>query len=190
MRGRVALAAILAAAAAVPSVAAAVTVSPTGTYVLTSSNTRITPTSTRQALTCAVFRIIYTVTASGVISIPAGSVSASGCTHVSIGTFTVSQPVAWSGAITRSGAQTIKRISIPAGGFGITSALCSFALGGSFDLVELSNSGVISPTTPLVVLSGPVTAYSSTCSPIVWVNGLAGVLSGTHFLDRAMSVTP
>jgi hypothetical protein len=179
--------------------AAAMTISPSGTYRLTAGTTILRLRSNGLSSTCQSSEILMSVASFGVGIIPLGGLNFGSCTNPLIGRFTVEQPLAWAvvmallpepfGSATRIGAI----IRIPRDGMELRGAACSVWLGsGNFLTAHLY------PGLPVVVSTADVfttavtvmTVTRTNCSPLTAIVGLNLDWIGSYTFDRSMIVSP
>jgi hypothetical protein len=187
---------------ATAATASALTVSPAGTYNVSSGSTVLTYPSTGQRLTCTSSRITGSITASGTGTVAAGGMTFAGCSNGLLGPFTVTQTATASlqALYTRLFVSGVWRgtlaglaITIPAGGITLTAASCRITVGGTVLIGWLQTAEVnpiIVPTNAVsTTLAISLSTTATTCSPAITIPGLTANYSAGYSLDRAAAVT-
>ena len=118
--------------AVAPGVAGATTVSPAGPFTASSSLVTFADLTNGQTFKCTGSRLTGTVSSTGVLAVPAGSATFTGCTNSLLGNFTFTQPAAWSGQIDYIGGSWKTTLTLPPASMQIQwNSLCTMKLGGS-----------------------------------------------------------
>lgn len=179
--------------------AAALTVTPTGSYTLTSvGNVLLRFSSTGQTLTCTTSSIPITLGSNGRGTVPARSAIYRGCSNSLLGTFTMTQTSAWNLKVlltTLGDGRVLVGFEADIPVLHIDSAT-----GCLFDVTAIFNVGILLPG-PLpksisiadhfipLGSSAETIGIPINCTPLLTVAGLRAAYSGTYSLSRGMTVS-
>lgn len=184
--------------------AAALAVSPSGSYTATSTNLAFTLDSSGQRLACTSASISATLSSNGLATAPPGSLTFSGCSNPLLGTFTITQTRTVTAQVVLAPIDATRnlvglRIVVPLDAMGRGAFVIRASGGCSF---EGSGSGTIGNSYPVplptrIGTTDPFTYLDmrivllnvSNCSPLLVVNGLTGRFSGGATLSRGLTVS-
>jgi hypothetical protein len=177
--------------------AAALTVSPTGTYSHVSTTSHIwTFTTTGQAFPCTSATGSLSVAANGSGSSPLGNAVFGGCTSGIWGAATITQPKTWPMQVQQTpvggGVKVSLAFTVPTGGVQLVIAGCKLTLNGTIALSRTFGSplpATITTADVLTVTRSLVIDSAVNCSPLIGSVGQGMTSTGSSSLSRAMTVS-
>lgn len=184
-------AALVLAVLALPSAgAAALTVSPAGTYDETSTDMNLEVRSNGQRALCSTTAKQFTIASNGIGSFALGDVTFSGCSTPLFAWQRMDQTAAWGLVVTLlTGGGVAMTITVPTDGLLIENPICKVWLGGTITKLAAST------TLPATVTTFATSATTLRATRVAPTHPFCGVPVGlalgmylTLTLDRAMTV--
>ncbi len=186
-----AMAAALVALACAAS-ASALTVSPSGDYLLETTSFEWRQTSNGQQVACGMNQLALELDSRGVGEAPAGTGVWSGCSNSLYGAFTLTQVADWpvTMQLTASPFKLAAVVQVPASGLQFSVAGCTFWVEGTFELVAAASSLPATVATASILSSSlRISRNNGGFTCFAWAAALAVTFMGEYDVDRTMTVS-